>query len=42
MWMPASREDGKEGDWVEIANTVHPRYTSHVDNFGVPGWGSNT
>jgi hypothetical protein len=41
MWMPASRADGKEGEWVQIANTIHPIYRSHIGVFGVPGWGSD-
>ncbi len=41
MWMPASRADGKEGEWVQIANTVHPIYRSHIGVFGVPDWSDN-
>ncbi len=41
MWTPVRRLDGQTGDWVELADTVHPRYTSHMDNFGVPSWGVN-
>ena len=40
MWMPASRADGKEGEWVQIASETHPIYRSHIDVFGVPEWGS--
>lgn len=40
MWMPARRVDGIEGEWVQIANTAHPRYRSHVAVFGPPQWGS--
>ena len=44
LWMPVQRPDGKEGDYCQIGN--HPinktRYISHIDEYGMPGWYTNT
>lgn len=41
-WVPVIREDGREGDWVQIGDMhPHPIYQSHLDAHGVPGWGAN-
>jgi hypothetical protein len=41
-WVPVSREDGREGDWVQIGDMhPHPIYQSHLDAHGLPGWGAN-
>eukprot|EP00928_Gymnodinium_smaydae_P023830 TRINITY_DN19505_c0_g1_i1.p1 TRINITY_DN19505_c0_g1~~TRINITY_DN19505_c0_g1_i1.p1 ORF type:complete len:873 (-),score=121.17 TRINITY_DN19505_c0_g1_i1:22-2382(-) len=41
-WIPVLRDDGKEGDWVQIGDmNPHPIYHSHLDKFGLPQWGSN-
>jgi len=41
-WVPVIREDGREGDFVQIGDMhPHPIYKSHLDAFGAPGWGAN-
>jgi hypothetical protein len=41
-WVPVIREDGRDGDWVQIGDMhPHPIYQSHLDAHGVPGWGGN-
>lgn len=42
QWIPASRADGLKGDYVQIANTVHPRYRKHYEYYGyMATWGNN-
>jgi len=41
-WIPVARDDGQEGDWVQIGDqNPHPIYISHLDCFGKARWGSN-
>lgn len=44
VWIPVSREDGEENDWVQITDCAggHPKFISHKDAYGCPGWGDNT
>lgn len=42
-WVPVCRDDGQEGDWVQMSDG-HPHaiyLSSHLDAFGIPGWGND-